>query len=714
MLNEGHLLYKSLERCGIKLTNRHPDVKEPGKKDGLIVGLDEKSRVEKIEFRNSEDIKKLWTIREGNHNSFPVLKLQRPIWKVDKEDALRKNLGSLKKDETEKRKLIFEEKRELNITETEINWWKRLQERVTKILPYFETEETEYQALPELMNRFLGSKLGDFINDLLTKLKRIENDIPYSLLENILIGNKWDKKKQEYVAEIPIILDVSNWEDFYIRVASPKFEDFVSQCLFKMQEDSSTKPIYCRGLSALSGIETILESDKFPNPKLPVIGNAYLFSVNHQTPCQTRYKKTSTDIIPIGRKEANAIQDSLNWITENSRKGKTWYAIPGLMDKKDLLIVYIDNKPDININKAHMLGGVSKNDFSESNYEATAKVVIDALKGKEIVKANDLIRIFVLRKADPGRTQLSLQRVYTISELVKADELWQEAAKNNPSFSLPFFRKEIERVTVKKQIKSESISQFFNNNELNTIFLSPWCPFPADLVQITQKQWIRFGQDTSSVAGISLGDVYDLFFDLHNKQSHLTENALQITIQRIQPLLIGFGNADHKNEIRDFNTEAKFTVLKAISILSIYLYKLGIRKENYMKDTFFNIGRFLSLIDTLHYEYCKNVRSGSIPPQLLGNAHLQIALDNPVAAFDILSRRINVYQAWTRKEKGEQAKLGRWAVSELGKVSSLLAEKNLPTKTTSLERAQILLGYLAKTDKKTETDLSEEIKEEIN
>lgn len=713
MLNEGHLLYKSLERCGIKLTNRHPDVKEPGKKDGLIVGLDEKSRVEKIEFRNSEDIKKLWTIREGNHNSFPVLKLQRPIWKVDKEDALRKNLGSLKKDETEKRKLIFEEKRELNITETEINWWKRLQERVTKILPYFETEETEYQALPELMNRFLGSKLGDFINDLLTKLKRIENDIPYSLLENILIGNKWDKKKQEYVAEIPIILDVSNWEDFYIRVASPKFEDFVSQCLFKMQEDSSTKPIYCRGLSALSGIETILESDKFPNPKLPVIGNAYLFSVNHQTPCQTRYKKTSTDIIPIGRKEANAIQDSLNWITENSRKGKTWYAIPGLMDKKDLLIVYIDNKPDININKAHMLGGVSKNDFSESNYEATAKVVIDALKGKEIVKANDLIRIFVLRKADPGRTQLSLQRVYTISELVKADELWQEAAKNNPSFSLPFFRKEIERVTVKKQIKSESISQFFNNNELNTIFLSPWCPFPADLVQITQKQWIRFGQDTSSVAGISLGDVYDLFFDLHNKQSHLTENALQITIQRIQPLLIGFGNADHKNEIRDFNTEAKFTVLKAISILSIYLYKLGIRKENYMKDTFFNIGRFLSLIDTLHYEYCKNVRSGSIPPQLLGNAHLQIALDNPVAAFDILSRRINVYQAWTRKEKGEQAKLGRWAVSELGKVSSLLAEKNLPTKTTSLERAQILLGYLAKTDKKTETDLSEEIKEEI-
>ena len=53
-----------------------------------------------------------------------------------------------------------------------------------------------------------------------------------------------------------------------------------------------------------------------------------------------------------------------------------------------------------------------------------------------------------------------------------------------------------------------------------------------------------------------------------------------------------------------------------------------------MKDTFFYIGRFLSLIDTLHLEYCKNVRGGNIPPQLLGNAHLQIALDNPVSALE--------------------------------------------------------------------------------
>ncbi|MGK9478013.1 hypothetical protein [Melioribacter sp. OK-6-Me] len=735
MLNEGYALFKSLEQCGIVLTKRHPDIKKPGKREGLIIGLNKEGRVERIEYRNKEEVSRLWTTREGNHNSFPVLKLQRPIWKVNKEDMLRKNLDNLKKDEIKKREIIIRENRELNITEIEINWWERLKDRVAKIRPFFTTSDKEYQALPELMNRFLNSNINDFINDLSIKLRRKDIEIPYSLLENMLIGNKWDNKKQEYVAETPLILEVSDWENFSIRVASPKFEYFASMCLFKIQDNSANQEnIHNKGQSALSGEVTILEDDKFPNPKLPVIGNTYLFSVNDQTPCQTRYKKSSTEIIPIGRKEANAIQDSLNWITENSRKGKTWYPVPGLNDKKDLLIAYIVSKPDINVNKAHLLGGVSKNQFSESNYEATAKAVFDALKGKDVIRANDLIRIFALRKADPGRTQVSFQRIYSISELIQADELWRISAKNHPNYYLPFSRKEIESIITKQNIKSESISHFLNKKESNAVFLSPWCPFPADLVQITLKQWTKFGRRTNSINGISLGDVYDVFFDIRNQRTQLTNNLLTITLQRTQSLLLGLGNADHKSGISIFysetkskslESEAKFTALKAVSILSIYLYKLGIKKEYYMNDIFFNIGRFLSLVDTLHFEWCKCVRGGypeksekewrkAIPPQLLGSAHLTIALDNPVSAFDILSRRINVYKDWTRKESGEKVKLARWAVGEIGKISDLLAKKNLPTCTTSIERVQILLGYLAKPEKKNDPEIFEDQLSENN
>jgi hypothetical protein len=703
MLNEGYALHKSLERCGVRLINRHPDVKEPGKKDGLIVGLDKKGKIVRIEYRKAEDISNLWTTREGMQNSFPVLKLQHPLWKISQNDPLRKKLINLNADEIEKRKLLNHQTHRLNISLTEKNWWNRLQERVKILHPFFETTNKDYMALYELTNRYLlAKKVNDFAEELLNKVRKLQKEIPYTLYENILIGNIYKAKDKGYRAEIPLVLDLSDWEKYSVRVASPKMEPFVNECLFKMQSPDlvdDNKASDNVSPSALSGSKVQLEDDKFPNPKLPIIGNTYLFSVNDQTPCQTRYKKTSTDIISIGRQEANKIQDSLNWITSKERKGKTWYPIPGLNEgKSDLLITYLENKPNLNVNKAYLLGGISKNDFSDSTYEAISSVAIDALKGEQIVRASDLIRIFSLRKADPGRTQVSLQRVYTISNLVQADKTWREAALNVPNISLPFFRKEIEKTIARQENIAVSISQFLADKELKATFLSPSCPFPADLVQLTQKQWIRFGEDSTSVSGVALGDLYDIFFAHGTIERSLAEYLLSITLQRTQAILIGLGQADHKNEIYTVKPEARFTVLKTISAFAIYLYKLGIKKENYMKDTFFYVGRFLSLIDILHLEYCKNVRGGNIPPQLLGNAHLQIALDNPVSALDILSRRINIYQAWTRKEQGEQVKLARWSVGQLGKISTLLAEKSLPICTTNVDRAQILLGYLAKSE----------------
>ena len=83
--------------------------------------------------------------------------------------------------------------------------------------------------------------------------------------------------------------------------------------------------------------------------------------------------------------------------------------------------------------------------------ETLSNVAIDALKGERIVKVNDLIRLFALRKADPGRTQVSLQRVYTDSNLLQADKIWREASTNVPSISLPFFRKEIEKTITRQK-----------------------------------------------------------------------------------------------------------------------------------------------------------------------------------------------------------------------------------------------------------------------
>ncbi|MCL6097299.1 MAG: hypothetical protein M1391_01840, partial [Bacteroidetes bacterium] len=261
---------------------------------------------------------------------------------------------------------------------------------------------------------------------------------------------------------------------------------------------------------------------------------------------------------------------------------------------------------------------------------------------------------------------------------------------------------------------------FLENKESKEIYLSPKCPFPADLVRLTQKQWMRFGEDSYSVSGVSLGEVYDMFFARVNEKRNLTENLLRVTLQRTEDLLIGIGQADHRNKMSKFNSEKRFIALMAISAFAIFLHKLGIKKEDYMRSSFFNIGRFLSLVDTLHFEWCRHVRGGypeehdekkwreAIPPQLLGNSHLRIALENPATAFARLSERLNIYKAWVQKQQPSDGNWAHWAIAAIGKISSeiqdAIDEGKFPQSMTDIDKTQVLLGYLSWSGKKVEAE----------
>ncbi|MBU2506353.1 MAG: hypothetical protein KJ799_06475 [Bacteroidetes bacterium] len=742
MLNEGYTLYKSLERCGIvdesSFTRGHRDVTNPGKSDGLIIGLDEKGYVTRIEFRNKQETIKLWTITKGNHNSFPAIKLQRPLWNIKSNDILRTHLKELKKNELEKKNLLFNQSAEFNITETEENWWQRLQERAKELQPLFETTDKNFNVFYELMTRFqLVGKFDKFLVGFLKALKDSKNDIPYYLIENILIGNKKDKNKDEYRAEVRLIFDVDDWDDankFLNRVASPRLEPFIVSKMQNLSVDGNTPT----GISSLSGNPKILIDDKYPQITLP-IGKTYLFSASANIPCLERYGEISIKRLPVGKDEADDISRSLKGMTRPEKKGKTWYLIPSFKSgKKELLIVYLENKPDLKVNQAHLLGGESKDAFSETTYEAISSVAIEALEGEQIQKANSLIRMFILREADPGNKHISLQRVYTISQLEEADKRWREAAKNIPVISFPFFRNEIERGTAKRKDILTDVKLFLENKDVEAkkIFLSPICPFPTDLALLTQKKWFqpkkkdrKKQRDSTEVTRVSMDEVYDVFFAQKTEKKSVVEKLLTLTFQCTNELLIEIGHAQHKIELNKYKTELKFKTLSAISVIAIYLHKLEILKENYMRSSLFNVGRFLSLVDTVHFEWCKHVRGGypkeqdedkwrkSIPPQLLGNAHFRIALENPSIAFARLSERLNIYKAWTEKQKPAKGNWAHGAIAEIGKISLIIQdaieEGKLPTATTEIDKTQILLGYLSRSEKKTGIDSKAVIEENL-
>ena len=114
-----------------------------------------------------------------------------------------------------------------------------------------------------------------------------------------------------------------------------------------------------------------------------------------------------------------------------------------------------------------------------------------------------------------------------------------------------------------------------------------------------------------------------------------------------------------------------------------------------MKNAAFNVGRMLALADKLHEQYCRHVRKNEVPPQLIGNALMHTALDNPTKGLARLSERLPIYQAWATKVQGDDVELAKWVLGQMGQVSADLENADIPKQTDDAVKAQILLGYLA-------------------
>ena len=127
-----------------------------------------------------------------------------------------------------------------------------------------------------------------------------------------------------------------------------------------------------------------------------------------------------------------------------------------------------------------------------------------------------------------------------------------------------------------------------------------------------------------------------------------------------------------------------------------------------MQSPAFLIGRLMALSDQLHYQYCMVVRNKSLPPQLLGNALMQSAMNAPKSALAHYAQRILPYQAWAQTctipegEKSPQG-LARHLLKQMGEVCAAIDAQAIPTRMSDADRAQMILGYIAKVQSKDST-----------
>jgi hypothetical protein len=492
------------------------------------------------------------------------------------------------------------------------------------------------------------------------------------LVESLLFG-KWNKKREEFgEGDIPIVLDLADYHKFDHRITDPDLKKIVNDILLHKIAGTSHQ-----ALCALTGERTDLELDKFPCPKLPIIGPTYLLSMNKDAPCHYRYGKISSAIFPVGKKQTQSLQNALLYITDEKRKGKTWQKVPSSDNKKpDLLIVYLDDIPESTINLADLFVETTESETSEAAFEETARSVCSALKGVPALNRNSFVHVFVLTKIDQGRKQLALNSSFTIESIISGAEEWQFASNNHPPISIVLPGKKGEKA----------------------ITIKPSCPSPASTMRCFQHQWIRNGTAKSRVPGCNLREVYDVFLGEQTEAKQSAKRLLRLCLKRLTPLLLGLGGALRTGELKPFKLHARLTALSAISLISILLFKLEHKKEEYMKKAAFNIGRMLALADTLHKEY-RYAHDNSIPPQLIGNALMATAIDNPERGLVRLRERIMIYKAWADKVNGEKYGLAKWALSQMGQVANELAGVDLPTRTDDAAKAQMLLGYLERSKK---------------
>ncbi len=81
MLNELLAALHGAEQAQLDIFSRHPDIHDGRQVPTMVVNLNEKGDIVSVCPLPDEVLP--WTLRDGNHNSFPFVQPKNPVWKID-------------------------------------------------------------------------------------------------------------------------------------------------------------------------------------------------------------------------------------------------------------------------------------------------------------------------------------------------------------------------------------------------------------------------------------------------------------------------------------------------------------------------------------------------------------------------------------------------------------------------------------------------------
>ncbi|WP_114393146.1 hypothetical protein [Oleisolibacter albus] len=391
MLNELRAIERGLAISSIATGDgRHPDIKGVGKGIVLRVRLTETGSVAGVAFLPPEEIAALWTLRDGQQNSFPAVKRTGAKGADWCSETLRRRVG----------------------------------ERRDMLAVLADSPDTA--SVPATFSRFLTATEDP---------EALWRQIADAVAGLVTAGNADNSTADKLINEGgTLYFDVA--EDGFNRDArSLDQAPAISAALFAAEKTNR------RGVCALTGGEMEL-ADKFPQPNLPILGQTYLFSKNSDLPAVNRYGLTDAFAMPVGRDTIGRLQGAIETITADWRQGKTWHPIPGEKPKQsDLLIAFVTAAPDQPI--VPVLAPDGDEPMEEADYLRRTDRIFEALAGKPGVDfSRTPVQVCVLRKVDPGNHKTVLHRAVTVRNLKDARDRWAAGEGNLPHWlSLPVWQK---------------------------------------------------------------------------------------------------------------------------------------------------------------------------------------------------------------------------------------------------------------------------------
>ena len=704
MINEFSCIEKGLVENNIPIAIRSDAIKNATENPGFIFSFDPKIGVVGVEFVRPDDMIKRWKVAETKFNSFPIMNLNEPLYRIVDSDA--ESLATALSIVLRDNKFIDFLKYCFGLYEINLNFESKHIKRFTDFC---------YSYPKSLFERFAdnGSQAAFFLlskslcewfgksqsKDKLKKHgKQFATQLATTLCEKYLQGRledadvvaralfgKWNSRKRKF--EKPGIQFGLCLEGTRDNVFSGSYQEVNEALLSK-----STSQLI--GVCALTGKQEPLVTATFPEITLKGVGQTILFSMFSEIPAQFRYGKSGAEIFPVSETEIRKMANALQTICAPDQEGRTWRTIPSIKSKKsDLVIAWLSGKRAVKQNDTvrnamAQLCSAPSTLNALSQYEAHLRQIIKAFTKPDVsFSFDDVQRVLILTQVDPSRREIVANLTYQLESMAQGVSNWAKLAGKHIHFKIPV-----------KLLRDR-----------RTVLLTPYIPSPAGVMDVFRKLYLQCGR-VEAAQGVAAKKVFDILLKPAFGQMVLEIELLQRLLANVAELLINLrcdqlissrlwqeGKKKQAEKVfKSYSTTARLDALVSISFFEILLGRLEKGKRRYPMTAIYQLGKLLSKADELHLAYSHDVRKEDIPSQLLGNSLVRIAMQTPVQALERLGERIIIYQNWAKVHdaRTNDNHIGM-LLAQIGRTAGEIDLKELEQPVTSKTKAALLLGYLA-------------------